>query len=140
MADFNSTQYAAAFPSTGVAEYLRPDEIHGRTRVAYASYTGTNTLAQDDRIVLFKLPLLARPLFVEYTNGAFGASVTLALGDGTDADLFLTATSVATAGSGVVATASHARLTAETTVYATLGGANPADDQDLSVSLFYAVD
>ena len=141
MATFNSTQFA-----NGIADPVvqnPPTDDEGRVRWKFATLPANhgNTLAQDDFINLFKLPKDCRPLEILRTNGAFGASVTLDVGFSGDEDAFESAVSVAAAQTtpvlGVVDDISV--LTSEVTVQAKLEGANPPDDQELTIGISYVM-
>ncbi|WP_299444696.1 hypothetical protein [uncultured Rhodospira sp.] len=121
--------------------FLAPSDIHGRVRLCYGKLEGgEQTLAEDDTVQFFELPAGARPLGFIINTGAMGSSVTLSLGDGTTADRFVTAYSVAAATNSVKASEDMSVLTADTVLTATLAGANPADDKDIEVVALYATD
>jgi hypothetical protein len=64
---------------------------------------------------------------IDVANSALGASTTLAVGDSGSATRFMAATSVTSAGkfSGLLSAGQNYRVTADTVVILTWGGANP---------------
>jgi hypothetical protein len=142
MADFNSDQWAQRLSVAFPGEIGAAQDYNGRVRTAYAKFTGgVSTLAQNDRIRLFEIPGGARVVGVKTRHGAFGFSVTLAIGTTASAAKYLAATSIAAAGTinAVPATFTPESGNQPVTLYATLGGANPADDQDLEVLVEYVL-
>jgi hypothetical protein len=121
--------------------FLGTGDIHGRVRQCYGKLAASGqTLAQNDTVQFFEVPAGARILGFIIVAGALGTSVTLALGDGTDADRFVAAYSVAAATANYKPSLDLALTTARTVVTATLAGANPADDQDIEVVCQYVTD
>lgn len=106
------------------------DESRGKLRVSRFSWTGD--AAQNDLVELCRLPEGARIYrgYLDFT--AFGASVTLDIGDGTTENKYVSALSVASAGQSNFATTNalyglgRERLTANTTLTAKFEAANPA--------------
>lgn len=106
------------------------DESRGKMRVSRFSWTGD--AAQNDFVELCRLPEGARVYrgYLDYT--AFGASVTLDIGDGTTENKYVSALSVATAGQANFATTNalfglgRERLSTNTTLTAKFEAANPA--------------
>ncbi len=105
---------------------LATNEMHGRVRIAYFTYTvPTGNAAVDDLVQLATIPPGARLLgghlaFEAMSTGGGAASVQI--GDGTTADKYLGTTSVDAAGTAVFGTTSALafgqELTAETTITA----------------------
>jgi len=141
MADFNSTQAArqSATPPEFTPVYDANFKVQGKRGVLPASHG--NTLAQNDRIKLFdtKLEADARPLFLKISNGAFGASVVLDIGTTANPNAIVDGLDISAASTGqlVVSLQVDAFGSAQD-IYATLAGANPADNVGLDVELFYA--
>lgn len=141
MTAFNAQPYARFLAATAPNLAINSSASSDRGRVH--AYTGSlaathgYTIAQDDTINFVTLPKGFRPFLVVATNGAFGSSVTLALAanDGSARSL-LAATSVATAGTIVAAAAYTTPLATDAVLVGTLGGANPADNVGLSVTVF----
>jgi len=147
MTDINSIQVARRGSTTAVQTLNSPWEVSGKLRVAYGKIAASaQTIAQNDRVYLFDLPPNAAPLLLRTKYGAFGASVTLDVGygaaDASTENAFESALDISAAGStfGFCDDASVVSTTATTAVYAQFEGANPADDKDLEVWLFYAVE
>lgn len=138
MAEFNSRQIAglAAAPKTKVAPY---DDA--QLRVFIATTPAAAAWAQNDTFKICDVPKGTRILSTgSVKTGAFGASVTMDIGtrltaDGTvlDADGLAAALNVAAAGTKQISGGAQLQpsgyvCTADTTIYATLAGANPTDD------------
>jgi hypothetical protein len=138
MAEFNSRQITALAASPKVK--ANPYD-GGTTSWLVATTPATAAWAQDDTFVIGTIPKGSRILptgMVVY--GAFGASVTMTVGvrltDGTvvDADGILTTANVAAAGEKTINNGALARAvggliaTADWVLYATIGGADPADN------------
>lgn len=140
MTTFDSDQYAKRGSVTAAADMLEPFEGGGRVRVLYAKHTGDTTLAQNDIINLFVLPKNAVPLLLRTAYGAFGANVTLDVGWSGDEDALEAALDVSSASSTFGFVDDATQVTADKIVQAKLEGANPADDKDLEVWLFYVLD
>lgn len=140
MADFNSKQNVAGASRPLVPT---PGTETGAKLVTYRGSIDANhgfTLAQNDRIKLFTQPVpnLYRPLFLVITHGAFGAGVTLDVGTTADPDELVDGLNIAAAGRSVVVALTTDQLDADREYFATFIGANPADDQALSVELICA--
>lgn len=117
---------------------LKPSEFGGEVRVAYAKHNSEDgPLADGDDIRLFRLPEGARVLTVGAVFGAFGSSVVLDVGTSSNADLFAADVDVSSAGTYLEAAEDVGELNDDTLVFATLSGANPADDKDLQVFVTY---
>jgi hypothetical protein len=136
MATVDSTQYSNANASP--PNKLDPTEFGGELRSAYAKFNGT--LADGDDINLFTLPDGARVQMVSYKNAAFGSSVAMDIGTSDDDDRFVAAESVAAAGQGLVPSLDPGtKIDGPTVIKAKLEGANPNDDVDLEVMVYYTV-
>lgn len=133
MANVPSDQLAAI----AVRDLLKPSEIEGRVRVAYAKMTGDQTLAQNDTVTLFTLPKGARPLAFGGVSGAFGASVTFDIGKSAGAAEFVAAVDISAAAQFVRTSLDLSALTADTLVYGSFEGANPADNVNIEVYCLY---
>lgn len=128
MANFLSDQLTNAAASPPVMnESTVASKEH--TRV----FTWTGDAAQNDTVQLCKIPKGAKIINGRCGFTAFGALVTLSLGDGTTAAKYLSAADVSAAGASDFANTialkglgSDSDLAAEVTLTATLGGANPA--------------
>lgn len=123
MANFNTTKITnlTADPAVNVDAA----EAHGRMRVWYDSYEASST-ASGSTITFARMPKGATIWEVKVMADALGASVTVAVGDGDDADRFITATTMNTAN---LVTNTNAidgvgyNYTAQTDLVATTGGA-----------------
>lgn len=127
---------------------LRPDEWGGEVRVAYFDWTAD--AAQNDFVELTKLPLGSRILGGRLDFTAFGASVTLDIGDETTENLFLSAKDVSAAGQSdfantvalgldsVVVAATTPKYAGFVTIQAKFEAANPASGT-LKGHVLYAV-
>lgn len=150
MSDQNSTQYAksnvASTLPTAAKTYTSPEEFGGKLRVAYANFAASGyTWAQNDRGVCFKLPAYSTPLLYVAKYGAFGASVTLDIGygvlDASTENTFKSALDISSAGTtGPACIADPTKLTSDTVVYVQFEGANPADDKQLEIWIYYVID
>lgn len=142
MADFKSDQRKAidAVPM----EFIKIADTNGRVRTSYAKFTSGEVLAQNDRILLFKLPAGCRVIQWASRSEAFGASVVMDLG--TDATPARIADNVDIAAAGVDSGFSLSwdilpgQGGSEVSIYATLAGANPADNADLEVLVTWVLD
>lgn len=127
MANVDSTQYAN---STAVPISLaKPNELGGRRRVAYFTYTTPAAgLTNGDVLRATTLPKGARILGGRLAWEALGASTTLSVGYEGAATRYLGATSSASAGgaelANTVALNLGDELSSSTVVLVTLGGAN----------------
>ena len=123
MANFNTTKVTniTADPAVNVDAA----EAHGRMRVWYDSYESSST-ASGSTITFARMPKGATIWEVKVMADALGASVTIAVGDGDDADRFITATTMNTAN---LVTNTNAidgvgyNYSAQTDLVATTGGA-----------------
>lgn len=117
-------------------------QVHGRLRVAYDTYEASS-LASGSDITVARLPAGATVYEVVIVHDALGTSVTLAVGDSSDADRYITATAAATAGK-VVLTEDGAidgfgyENSAQTDVTITTGGA--AASGTIKSVVYYTVD
>lgn len=138
MAEFNSRQITglASAPKVKVPPY---DDA--QIRVFVATTPAAAAWAQNDTFKICDVPKGTRILSSsKVKHGAFGASVTMDVGtrqtsDGTvlDADGLAAALNVAAAGTKEVSGGAQLQpsgfvTTVDTTIYATLAGANPTDD------------
>lgn len=143
MADFLSDQQKN---TAAVPKVFNPiADTNGRVRTSYAKFTSGEVLAQNDRILLFKLPAGARVIRWASRNEAFGASVVLDIGTDDNGDLIADGVDVAAAGSDEGLSLSWEVLAGatggvEVPIYATLAGANPADNADLEVLVLWTLD
>jgi len=100
-------------------------EAHGRMRVWYDSFEASST-ASADTITFARMPKGATIWQVRVVADALGSSVTIKVGDASDDDRFITATTMNTA-SLVTETNAIAGVgynyTAQTDLIATVGGA-----------------
>lgn len=102
----------------------------GKLRIK--AFTWTGDAAQNDLVQLCKLPKGARIIKGTTSITALGASVTLALGDGTTAGKYATGVDVSGATEADFANTwalyglGREQLAADIVLTATLGGANPA--------------
>ncbi len=134
MPSYDSAELVTAKASPG-------NKIPGETAVRSIERTFTTSgtkLIGDDVVLSDAMPVGAKVLsYCVVTSGtAAGAGATLSLGAGTTANSIANALDIAANGtkSGVVAVdVSGAK------VYATYAGANPADDNVMTITLTYAV-
>lgn len=142
MTTHNSVQYALKASQTSAGTPLKPVYNRGKVRVSYGSIVASGqTLAENDLIKLFDLPAGAVPLYYMARNGAFGASVTMDIGTSSTQDLYEAAVSISAASQlGPTPLDNNDILTAKTTIYAKLEGANPADDKALEIWLYWAIE
>ena len=100
-------------------------EAHGRMRVWYDSFEASAT-ASGDTITFSRMPKGATIYQVRVMADALGSSVTIKVGDASDDDRFITATTMNTANlvteTNAIAGAAY-NYTAETDLIATVGGA-----------------
>lgn len=96
-------------------------------------FSWTGDAAQNDLVQLVKIPKGARIIEGRVLTTALGASVTLAIGDGTTAAKYLAATDVSAISStsfantaALFGAGSQGELAAEIILTGTLAGANPA--------------
>ena len=144
MANVDSTQYAN---STAVPISLaKPNELGGRVRIAYFSYTTPSAgLTNGDVIRATTLPKGARIIEGRLAWEALGASTTLSVGYTGSATRYLGATSSATAGgthiANTVALNYGEELSSSTVINITLGGANTsASALTIRGDIKYAID
>lgn len=137
MASFNSPVYDKQQTQTLKSD---PTETSLSRYVKIVSFNTSDfsaALAQNDTINLLTLGQgeYLLPSSSAYYE-AFGAGVTLAVGDGTTAGKYLGASSIASAGNvaiddGAVALGTVAQGSAGDTLVATFGGGTPAADKDI---------
>ena len=123
MANNNTTKITniTADPSVNVDAA----EAHGRMRVWYDSFEASYT-ASGDTITFSRMPKGATIYQVRVVADALGSSVTIKVGDASDDDRYITATTMNTANlvteTNAIAGAAY-NYTAETDLIATVGGA-----------------
>lgn len=148
MAEFDSRQITAlaANPSVKANPY-----DHGKVLCLIGTTPAAAAWAQDDTFEIGTIPKGSRILRKSLVrHAAMGASVTLIVGtrgtDGTviDADGIFASASVSSASAGTLLNtgaqmtqANGYVTTADTVVYATLGGANPTDDAQMEFEIYY---
>ena len=140
-----ATLYSDIITSLRASPVVKPDsgQSNGKVRTQVFSWTGD--AAQNDLVELVKLPVGARILTASVNYTAFGASVTLDVGDSTTENKYLSALSVAAAGTSDFANTyalygvGRERLGTAVTVIAKFEGANPASGS-LYGYIMYAVE
>lgn len=140
-----ATLYSDIITNLRASPQTKPDsgQSNGKVRTQVFSWTGD--AAQNDLVELVKLPVGARILTASVNHTAFGASVTLDVGDGTTENKYVSALSVAAAGTSDFANTyalygvGRERLGTAVTVIAKLEGANPASGS-LYGYIMYAVE
>lgn len=136
MPTLNSDQYEKAFAGQ-VAQALKDNEWGGRTRAFYFSRatSAAKPIANGDIVMACRIPKNARILGGNITFGAMGASTTIKVGTAADAIKYLGSTSVAAAGSAVLANTQALNygeeLSADTDIILTCEGANYAADKEI---------
>ena len=137
MANNNTTKITniTADPSVNV----NAAEAHGRMRVWYDSFEASAT-ASADTITFARMPKGATIWEVKVMADALGASVTLKVGDASDDDRFITATTMNTANlvtnTNAIAGVGY-NYTAQTDLIATVGGA--AATGTIAFMVFYTL-
>lgn len=128
-------------------DQLKPNEAHGRKRVAFFKYTTPSAgLADGDIIELCELPIGARVTGGRLAFEALGAGVVGKIGVvGADAKYMAAATSMAAIGSTVTIASTVAlnygvELTAKERLIMTLSGAAPAGSKIITGQIDYVVD
>lgn len=116
-------------------------EFSGKVRVQYDSYEASS-LASGSDISVARLPKGAIVYDVVIHHDALGSGVTLAVGDSSDADRYITATAAATAGKVVMSEDGAIdgfgyEQTAETDVVITTGGGTASGT--IKVAVLYTV-
>jgi len=117
-------------------------EWSGKVRVQYDVYEASS-LASGSDISVAKLPKGAKVYDVVIHHDALGSGVTLAVGDSSDADRYITATAAATAGKvvmsedGAIGGVAYEQ-TAETDILITTGGGTATGK--IKCMVFYAVE
>jgi hypothetical protein len=126
MATYSSSQYAnyTAVPAT----LVKPNELGGRSRIAYFAVTTSAYSSSGDVINLTTLPKGARVVGGRIVWAANAASTTLSVGTTASATRYLGATAVGASAGGAdvantVALNLGDELTASTVITATPGGA-----------------
>jgi hypothetical protein len=117
-------------------------EAYGKLRVTYDTYEASS-LASGSDISVARLPQGATVYDIVIHHDALGSGVTLAVGDSSDADRYITATAAATAGKVVMSEDGAIdgfayEQTAETDVLITTGGA--AATGTIKVAVIYSVE
>lgn len=135
MAEFNSREYAKV-QSTPVVK-LAPNEYGGELRVASVQTPATAAWAANDTVRGVTIPEGSRVVGFTVNHGAFGSSVTLDAGDGTDADRFFDGLDVSSAGQSYVASKDTDELTADTPMVFSLLDANPTDNAQFTVFVHF---
>lgn len=143
MTAFNSNVYTAQTDGvSSIDTAVKGQDLFGKARWVFATgISGTNVIAQNDTINIAKLPAGARLLAVVVDqSAAAGSSVTLAItgNDGSNRT-FVTAYDNNAAPNVVKPSEYTAALAAETTVVATLAGANPTDDVSYEFALLISL-
>lgn len=144
MAEIESRQAArTAASATGVGKMLATDV--GKIMAITIDSPAVAAWAQNDTIASpVRIPKGAKPIGAIVKHGAFGTSVTLDVGlrnydtgAAIDADGIVAARAVATAGGGFdnsgALCLTPQQLSVDAQLYATLGGANPTDDVQLTI-------
>ena len=117
-------------------------EWSGKVRVQYDVYEASS-LASGSDISVAKLPKGAKVYDVVIHHGALGSGVTLAVGDSSDTDRYITATAAATDGKVVMSEDGAIdgvayEQTAETDILITTGGGTATGT--IKCMVFYAVE
>ena len=134
----NSTEYGNTQATPRVQNDART--WHGRVRAQYSTYTFASAAA-GSVISMCNIPKDSRILDIQYKNAALGSSVTVAIGDSSDADRLLPATASSSAGITRItaAAAGFAYVTtADTVITATTAGATATGQIELVV--YYMID
>lgn len=143
MTAYNTSLYDAQVGATAAApakqSLVDAKEAGSVSRFKIAETNAATAWAQDDTINICKLPKGARVLSVRITNAALGSSVTLAVtGNDGSARTFVTAYSVTSAGNQAFKGSEYiTALAADTTLVATLAGANPTDNAKITFVVEY---
>mgnify|MGYP000877918654 CR=1 FL=1 len=114
-------------------------DAQGKTHVVIAATGSTTAWAQNDTINVAVLPKGARVISVRTRHAALGASVTLAVtGNDGSARTFVTAYDASGAKNMAYYGSEYAdALAADTTIVATLAGANPTDNVNITIAIEY---
>lgn len=154
MATLYGTQAKLMFGQSvaGVYEQAKGSEARGKVRVMVFDRTGTQVIAQNDLVVLGRLPKGYRVLGGRLTRSAHGAAVTLDIGTYTmdvngnltvvTENAFLSALDISAAGEADFANTATlgflgAASTAEHVIAGKYEGGNPTDDATISGWLKY---
>lgn len=128
MATLLSTELTNSAASPPV---MNDSTTNAKLKVKFFSWTGD--AAQNDVVQFCKIPKAARIIAGRVLTTALGASVTLAMGDGTTAAKYMAATDVSAISStdfantaALFGAGSQGELAAEITLTGTLAAANPA--------------
>jgi len=123
------------------------DSSFSEGKVREKAFTWTGTAAQNDIVQFCTLPKGARVTSGRVDLGAFGTSVTFAMGDGTTAAKYLAASTTAAAGGQVDFANTWAlyglareALTAGITLTGTIGGAAPSGSASIRGVVRYIVE
>lgn len=142
MATFKSTQ-ATTIDSPDHAQ-LKPNEAHGRKRVAYFDFTAPAGVVIADTLELNEVPPGARIVGGNVAFSAFGASATIGIGYAGAATRYKAQTSVASAGSfgfaGTIAENYGDELATRQRLVVTFAGANPPTSAVLKGHVDYIID
>lgn len=138
----DSTQMAAI--NSVAYDQLKPNELHGRLRIAFFNITTLASGGADgDTYNLTKIPKGARVLRIETVNEALGSSVVAKIGTSSSDAKYGSAIDMAAAGADLfcqtVATYGL-ETTAEETLIITLTGAAPAASKIVKGHVTYVVD
>lgn len=142
------TDFEGKHTQTYIADkqQVLPDILGGRVRVAWFESKDSYDAASGDRVRLAKLPDGARVLEGRVDHGAFGAGVTLDIGDDDDDDRYISGDDVSSAGqvnfANTVALGMGHKISGsgQTTIWAKLEGADPAADKQLDGYIKYVQD
>ena len=145
MANVNSVEYAKTI--TNPPTMLDPWQDHGKLRVAYATYE-SSSFAANDTLTLFVLPKGANVVGGHLWMDANASSTTVSVGDSTDADGYVPAsTALGTAAKSYDMAATLGAywtgtvpLAADQTVILTLAGANSTDARTFRCAMYYVMD
>lgn len=125
-------------------DMLKPNEAHGRVRVAHFDFTTPVGVAQNDIVEAVEIPIGARIIGGNIANGVLGANVTIAVGYAGAATRYKAATAAATAGNfaiaGTLAENYGDELTQRQRIILTLGGGTPSAGIVIKGHLSYVVD
>jgi hypothetical protein len=140
-----ATLYSDIITNLRASPVVKPDSGQSNGKVRCDVFSWTGDAAQNDLVELVRLPVGARIMTAVVNYTAFGASVTLDVGDSTTENKYLSALSVAAAGTSDFANTNalygvgRERLSTSVTVIAKFEGANPASGS-LYGYIFYTVE
>lgn len=142
MANFKSTQVTII--DSPDHQQLKPNEAHGRKRVAYFDFTTPAGMLTADTLELNEVPIGARIVGGNVAFGALGASATIGIGYSGAATRYKAQTSAAAAGNfGIAQTLAENygdELAARQRLIMTFAGANPASAIVIKGHVDYIVD